>query len=458
MRISVVGAGVSGVSLAILAEELGNQVLVSDMKDIQDSAKEKLESAGISFEIGHKKAFEVDLMLLSSGIPPASAVVTEALERGIEVMGELEFVLPKLDGKIIGVTGTNGKSTTTTLISHLLHGSFKVASGGNLGEPPLSEFAGRKFDYIVLELSSFQLHYLKRTSDPKCIAAVITNLAPDHLDWHGGYEKYVEAKSRLLSLLNGEGAAFVRDVDIHQLRPENRTFALSWEKPINIAHGYIRMENERACIVEGGKSSDLFSYSNSPLLGKHNLENIAYSIALVKKVSTISDEDILSRLLTYKGLPHRCELVGDVGGVRYVNDSKGTNVGAAVTALESIDEPKIIILGGKGKGEDYSLLARKVKERAKLAIVIGSEREVIARALNAADVYDAKVVETLEEAVKIASKIAVSGDVVLLSPACTSWDQYKNFGERGEHFKSLVSNISAHSRLNFEGLKNKYVA
>ncbi|MCL2768100.1 MAG: UDP-N-acetylmuramoyl-L-alanine--D-glutamate ligase [Synergistaceae bacterium] len=445
MKISVIGGGVSGLSLALLADKLGNDVMVSDKKKLSDDVQDKLRELGISFEEGHDLAFNTDMFLLSSGIPPHAPVVLKAQNQGIPVVGELEFVLPHLDGNIIGITGTNGKSTVTTLIGHLLSEFYgKTAVGGNLGKS-MADFTYDRYDYIILELSSAQLHYLKQQKNSNCKAAVITNLAPDHIDWHGCYEKYIEAKARIISLLADDGWAFVREEDIGKIGNScpGKTTVLSWSPSARYDDNRIIMEEERAVLLEGGFEYELFKYADSPLIGRHNYENIAFSMAVIKRVSgrDFAPERAVSKLSSYKGLPHRCEFVAEIDGVKYINDSKGTNVGAVVTALNSINGNKIIILGGKGKGENYAPLAQCVKMRAKHAIVLGTEREMILNALLENDMRDVTIVNTIPEAVSEAAGIAAPGDIVLLSPACTSWDQYESYEKRGEHFRSSVLNL-----------------
>ena len=444
MKISVIGGGVSGLSLALLADKLGNKVMVSDEKKLPDEVYDKLNKSGISYETGHDMAFQADMLLLSSGIPPAAAVVLKAQSQGIPVVGELEFVLPYLNGKIIGITGTNGKSTVTALIGHLISEfSGKTAVGGNLGKA-MADFAYDRYDYIVLELSSAQLHYLKQQKYGKCRAAVITNLAPDHLDWHGSYERYTEAKARIIPLLPDDGWLFMREEDIRKVNPcFDKITALSWT-PDSRNNGHkIIMEEGRAVLIEGSSEHELFKYTDFPLIGRHNYENAAFGMAVLSKVlgKNFALDKTVKKLSSFKGLPHRCELVAEINEVKYINDSKGTNVGAAVTALNSISGNKIIILGGKGKGENYAPLAQSVKIRAKHAIILGSEKEKILSSLFENGMRDITVVNTLPEAVAEAGRIAAPGDIVLLSPACTSWDQYESYEKRGEHFRSSVINL-----------------
>ena len=446
MKVSVIGGGVSGFSLALLAKKLGNDVIVSDNKKLSDDVYKKFNELGISYEIGHDLAFCADMFLLSSGIPPAAPVVRKAQDQGIPVVGEIEYVLPHLDGNIIGITGTNGKSTVTSLIGHLLGEYFsRIAVGGNLGKA-MADFAQEKYSYLVLELSSAQLHYLKQQKNVNFKIAVITNLAPDHINWHGSYENYIEAKTRIVSLLADDGCAFMREEDIQKISHLNhdKVTALSWDSlDTRDCPHRIFMEKSKSVLLKGNSEYELFKYTDSPLIGKHNHENVAFSLAVLEYAlgADFNSISAIKKLSSFKGLPHRCEFIAEIRGVKYINDSKGTNVGASVTALNSISGDKIIILGGKGKGEDYAPLAQSVKMCAKHAIVLGAEREKILNSLLENGMTNVSVVDSIPEAIITASEIAIKGDIVLLSPACTSWDQYENFEKRGEHFRSSVANL-----------------
>lgn len=438
--VAVIGAGVSGTALALLASRLGAKVFVSEEKDaLSRSALEAFEKEGVAWETGghSPRVFEADALLLSSGIPPDAPCVKEAERRGIPLIGELDFVVPHIRGQIVGVTGSNGKSTLTALTGHLLKkAGFKTATGGNLGTA-MALFTGEKYDFVVLELSSFQLD---RAHNLKSSVAVVTNLAPDHIDWHGSYEAYVAAKARILSLQGPEGRGIVqdRDCDALGIRDFGRTVVLNWEeKPAHQTLGQIFMGETAAVVRMDGREEPLFRYGDVTLLGKHNMENVAMSLVAARfcgaAVSGVGDA-----LSDFHPLPHRCELAGKTGGVTWIDDSKGTNVAASITALTSIEGRKVVILGGKGKGEDYRPLAEAVVREADAAIVLGAEKKNIQKALKDAGYTAVREVADMEEAVRTARELARPGMVVLLSPACTSWDMYPNYGKRGEHFCSLV--------------------
>ncbi|MDR3332685.1 MAG: UDP-N-acetylmuramoyl-L-alanine--D-glutamate ligase [Synergistaceae bacterium] len=435
-RITVLGAGVSGRSIASLAARLGAGVFVSDGGSVTDEARSFLESNSIQFESGGhtERVFHCDMAVVGSGFPPSAEVVGALLGRGISIIGELDFVMPHLNGKIIGITGSNGKTTTTSLTAHLLASAGgRVTTVGNIGSP-VADAAGTKYDFIVAELSSFQLHWADRI---ELDAAVVTNLAPDHIDWHGSYDNYVRAKTKILSFTGQNGFTIIQDRDSVTLgRTKAAQYRLSWDK--SAADGELILNSlSRTCSL-GEKF--LFGFDNTRLLGSHNLENTAMSMA-VAELSGISANTALEALRSFVAPPHRCSLVLERGGVRYVDDSKGTNIAATVAALSSIEGRKVVILGGKGKGEDYSQLAGPLGIFAKSAILMGEASSDIALALDASGYGSYSVVSGMEEAVSRASMEAAPGEVVLLSPACTSWDMYKNYGERGDHFARLVRKL-----------------
>ncbi|MCR5346907.1 MAG: UDP-N-acetylmuramoyl-L-alanine--D-glutamate ligase [Fretibacterium sp.] len=443
-RVTVVGAGVSGRELALLAARLGAEVFVTERKELSREARSLFESHGVAWESGGHtdRAFSADVLLLSSGISPRSEVVQEAKRRGLPLMGELDFVVPQLSARLVGVTGSNGKSTVTSLIGHMLDKlGWNAGVGGNLGTAA-SSFTGKKLDAVVLELSSFQLAWATRLG--ACVS-IVTNLAPDHIDWHGSYENYVAAKAKVLSLRAPEGWGIVQDRDVEALGVEDseNIVILSWERqPVHKRDGHIFMDRERASLTLKGREFPLFDYADTTLLGEHNLENVAMSLTALRLLGAWDGSQKPSELLEgFSPLPHRCENAGTVAGVLYVDDSKGTNVAASVTAMTCIQGRKVVILGGRGKGEDYAPLAEGVLREADAAVLLGEEAEAIGLALARAGFTAVRRAKDMEEAVKIAHDLARPGMTVLLSPACTSWDMYDNYGQRGDHFCSLVREL-----------------
>ncbi len=443
-RITVIGGGVSGRSLALLASRLGADVFVSEKgAEISKETEKDFIINNIKWETcGHSPlAYNADAIILSSGIPPYADCIKEAKKFGIPVIGELDFAAPYIKSPVIAVTGSNGKSTVTALIGHILKKmGLKAEAGGNLGKAA-SDFADEFFDSVVLELSSFQL---ARASTLKTIVSIVTNLAPDHIDWHGSYESYVSAKARAIALRGGGGWGIVQDRDFEALLIENaeNVAVLSWDtKPLHDTAAHIFMDKDKALLRLEGKEELLFYYSDSTLIGRHNMENTAMSLAaaffLTKQIPSSSV------LEGFSPLPHRCEFAGVVGDVTYIDDSKGTNVDAAVTALKSIEGRKVVILGGRGKGESYSPLASAVLQEADTAVLLGEESDSIEKALKEVGFLNILRASDMQEAVQLASSSAKPGMVVLLSPACTSWDMYSNYAERGKHFCSLVLSMRA---------------
>ncbi len=440
IRIGIVGSGVSGLSLASLAKRKKARVFVSDSGPFRESAARQLESMGIDFEFGgHGGAlWESDLIVLSSGVAPSAVPVQEAKRRGIPLVGELDFVAPYLKGKRVGVTGSNGKSTTTALLGHLLQGmGRKAAAVGNIGNP-LADYADLPIDVLVMELSSFQLFWANRLSVD---VAIVTNLDPDHIDWHGSYENYVAAKANLLRMQQAGSWAILQGRDLRFFREAAHVKKVSLgadeEFPTD---GWIEMGEREAVLWRGTTPKRLFAFERLPLLGKHNLENAAMAMAAIELLGFDAGRAELL-LEGFSALPHRCEEVATINGVRYVDDSKGTNVAASVTALGSLPGVKIVILGGQGKGEDYAPLAQAVKRHARVALIMGTERDKICDALKESGFEGVLKVRDMEEAVRKAFLEARPGETVLLSPACTSWDAYPNYKERGRHFQRLVHAI-----------------
>ena len=444
-KISVIGAGVSGQGLAILASEHGADVFVSEQKNISDDVKELFTKHNIKFEEGGNtsKVFEADEILISSGISPKSEILIEAQRRGCKLTGELDYVLPKIKAtNLICVTGSNGKSTVTSLTAHILNrAGLKAGAGGNLGTAS-STFTKENFDAVVLELSSFQL--ARAENNLGASVSIVTNIAPDHIDWHGSFENYVEAKSRVLKLRDGDGWGIIQDRDVEILGATGKLITLGWNKqPNHDTAGAIFMDedSQAAWLTLDGTREKLFDFSDTTLIGSHNLENVAMCLCAARLVG-VDISNVKSLLEGFKPLAHRCEDAGTVKGVQYIDDSKGTNVAATITAMTSIKGRKVIILGGQGKGEDYTPLAEAVKANCDFAVLLGEEAPKIQAALESSGFNSFKRVSSMEDAVRASADVARPGMVVLLSPACTSWDMYKSYKARGEHFCRLVKDLA----------------
>ena len=441
-NLSVIGAGVSGQGLALLAKNLGANVFVSEQKTINDDVKELFENHNIKFEEGGNtsRVFEnVDEILISSGISPKSEILIEAEKRGVKLTGELDFVLPNIKTKnLICVTGSNGKSTVTSLTGHILNrAGLKAGTGGNLGTAS-AKFTEENFDSVVLELSSFQLAREENNSGAK--VAIVTNIAPDHIDWHGSFENYVEAKSRVLKLRDSEGWGIIQDRDFEILNASGKLITLSWDaesKHAALGHIFMNEDSQEAIMTLDGQRESLFKFDDTTLIGSHNLENVAMCLCTAKLLG-VKIDDAKFLLDGFKPLPHRCEHAGVINGVTYIDDSKGTNVAATITAMTSIKGRKVIILGGQGKGENYAPLSEAVKSNCDYAVLIGEEAPKIQKSLEDSGFKNFVRVSTMEEAVDECERLAKPGMVALLSPACTSWDMYKSYKARGEHFCKIV--------------------
>lgn len=433
-KITIIGSGVSGFALAFLAKKLGHKVFVSDAGEIKEELKQKFTEQGIQFEDGghSQKVLECDKIVPSPSVRHNLPILQMARDNNIPVVGELDFVYPYLNGKLISVTGSNGKTTTTSLIGHLLkEQGYKTAVGGNIGLG-IAELAFEPFDYIVLELSSFQL---SRARAFQTNVGIVTNLAPDHIDWHGSYEAYVEAKAVLLHSITYGGLAICQLRDKKSLETKeyvNRKF-ISWSQA---GEDNIYCSEKDSCAFIG--ANKLFDFANTTLLGKHNMENVAMALTALEFFKVSSSKDALQ---SFKAPDHRCNFVAKKNGITFVNDSKGTNVAATVTALTSIPNKKVIILGGQGKGESYDPLAPVVAKNASYAVLLGEEKEKIAASLKNIKFDTFEFVNSMREAVAVAYARAKSGETVLLSPACTSWDMYPSYIARGEDFAKCVKEL-----------------
>jgi UDP-N-acetylmuramoylalanine--D-glutamate ligase len=405
-RALVVGLARSGQAAALALAKRGVDVVGYDREQVDAG---RLDAAGVEVHLGSEEASLIDaveLVVKSPGVPGEAPLVAEARTRGIPVWSEVELGYRLLHPKLVGITGTNGKTTTSELLGAML--GAPVA--GNVGRA-LTELDGRigEDDWVVCELSSFQLEDIHELR-PR--VGVLLNLEPDHLDRHGSFEDYRAAKLRVFENQHADDTAVLP-----------RGFG---QVPGNAAR------------VEFSADDDLPA---EPLIpGAHNRENAAAAAAAARAAGA-SDEEIAEALKSFEGVEHRLELVAEKDGVRYVNDSKATNTAAARRAIAAHDAPLRIILGGEGKGESYTELALDLRKRTRRAYLIGEAAKEIALALELADVDHVQSGD-LETAVRAAAKEARDGEVVLLAPACASYDQFRDFEERGEEFKRLVRELT----------------
>jgi len=443
-RVLVVGLGKSGVASALFLAKLGARVAVSDAKTEEQLPQEipLLLDHGISVESGHhgERTFrDQDLIVISPGVPFDVPQLVQARARGIPVIGEVELATRYLKGKMVAITGSNGKTTTTALAGEIIAaGGSKVLVGGNIGTPAIS-FVGASTDdmWIVLEISSFQLETIE-TFHPKI--AVVLNVTPDHLDRHYTFGNYVAAKARMLANQTAD--------DFAVLNADNAPSAAMAEKAKSPVYWFSRLaEVERGAFTrtehvlwrDGKAELEIMPVSEISLKGSHNIENVLAGVC-VGMLSGIEPAQIRTAVAAFKAVEHRLEYVATVGGVEYYNDSKATNVDATIKALESFPGRIHLILGGKDKGSDYSQLNSLLKERVKRVYTIGAAAPKIESQVKGAEVVSAG---TLDTAVKLAGESATPGDVVLLAPACASFDQFDSYEHRGRVFKDQVRRLSA---------------
>ena len=445
-RVLVVGLGRSGVASALFLQSRGARVTVSDAKS-QEQLREQLPAlldAGIAVETGAhgERTFRnQDLIVVSPGVPVDAEPLVQARALGQPVIGEIELASQFLPGPIVAITGSNGKTTTTTLIGEIISTSgFKTLVGGNIGTPAIS-LAGQVTSetVIVLEVSSFQLETI-RTFRPR--VAVVLNITPDHLDRHGTFAAYVDAKARIFENQQAEDFAVLNADDPTCVEISNRSraqvFWFSCKREVQ-AGAFVR---DGQVVFQGhGSAQTLLAVSEIPLKGSHNLENVLAAVCAAVLMGC-PPEKVRSAIADFKAVEHRLEYVATIGGVQYYNDSKATNVDAAMKALQSFPANIHLILGGKDKGGDYTVLNNLLRERVKSVYTIGAAAEKIQSHIKGAT----QIVSsgTIESAVKQASSTAQPGDVVLLAPACASFDQFQSYEHRGRVFKDLVARLSSH--------------
>jgi UDP-N-acetylmuramoylalanine--D-glutamate ligase len=436
----IVGFGKTGEELCRFLLNQGAHVTVSEKRE-SGHFSEKIgiwQNKGVIFETGgHKKEtfLNSDVIFPSPGVPRIPEL-EEAITNGVEVLSEIELAFRFLKGRVVGITGTNGKSTTTTLSNNLLFdGGIKSYLAGNIGTPLISYVEESEDDHIyVTELSSFQLDYVKQF---KAYVSVLLNLSPDHLDWHGSFADYVEAKKHLVKLQDDEDITILNRDDplVWDLREEIKPKVFGFSRSRRVVPGcYI----ESGWIVcTNGKEERIIHIDDISLRGVHNQENVLGS-TLIGFLFGIPALAMRETIKSFQGLEHRLEEVATLQGVVFYNDSKATNVGATLKSLESFDRNIILILGGRDKGGNFERLKKPVEERVKKILLIGEAKEKIAHALKKNNGIPMESVFSLREAVELGFAAASPGEIVLLAPACTSFDMFQNFEERGREFKREV--------------------
>ncbi|KUF45473.1 UDP-N-acetylmuramoylalanine--D-glutamate ligase [Myroides marinus] len=443
MKVIVLGAGESGVGTAVLAKAKGYEVFVSDFGMISDKYKAILNEFDIRWEESKHTESEIlsgNIVVKSPGIPDKVAIIQKILANDIDVISEIEFAYTFNTEPSVAITGSNGKTTTTMLTYHLLSkGGLNVGIGGNIGESYAKQVAVNPEKCYVLELSSFQLDGIRKYRPH---IAVITNISPDHLDRYDyKYENYINAKFRITMNQTKDDYLIYDydDVEIQRWLTNNKTAAKKVPFSISKKLEYGAYLEGQNIVVAMDKETVVLPISELGIEGKHNVKN-AMAATAVAQLKRIRKQSIRESLSDFQGAEHRLEKVMKVENVQYINDSKATNVNATFFALESMKTPTVWIVGGVDKGNDYDELMPLVREKVKSIVCLGIDNSKIKAAYES--VVDTLIeVQSMEDAVKMAQRLAESGDTVLLSPACASFDLFKNYEDRGHQFKAEVNNL-----------------
>lgn len=451
-NIVVLGAAESGVGAALLAQAKGHAVFVSDRGAIQPEYKDKLTQAGIAFEENQHtldRILQADEVIKSPGIPEKAPAIKALRERNISIVSEIEFASRYTQARYIAITGTNGKTTTTLLTYHLLkEAGYNVGLAGNIGYSLAEQVMEDKFDYYVLELSSFQLDDIEYFNP---WIAVLLNITPDHLDrYNYSMTEYAQAKLRIVR--NQDSSSyFIYNADDENilgnfkaaLRPmQQMPFSLHQRADFQLA-GHYEKEDCLCVDLQPGYYSETehISTANSTLIGEHNRQNVLAAV-LAARVAGVGITQIEQALGTFHNADHRLQLVKELNGVAYINDSKATNVEAAWYALDGVKRPIVWIAGGTDKGNDYSPLQPLAQQKVKALICLGVDNAKL-RAAFANQVPHLEETQRMTDAVQRAAALAEPGDVVLLSPCCASFDLFKNYEDRGRQFAAAVGELSA---------------
>ena len=442
MKLVILGGGESGTGAAVLGKQKGWEVFLSDKSPLKEVYKKELDAKGIRWEEGQHTESEIlsaDCIIKSPGIPHKVPIVQQAKAKGIEIISEIEFASRYTDAKIIAITGSNGKTTTTTLVYHLLkEAGLSVAVGGNIGYSFARLVAQEPKEYYVLEISSFQLDDI--TSFHPHIALLL-NITPDHLDrYNYEFQNYIDAKMRITEfqqavdylIYDADDPVTVQEINKGQVKAQLLPFSL--EKTFERGAWSL---DEKNMYVNVNQNIFEMSTKDLTIKGKHNLKN-AMGATMVAKLLNVRNENIRNSLMTFQGVPHRLEFVREVEGVRYINDSKATNVNSVYYALDSMEEGLVWIVGGQDKGNDYTPLIPYVSKKVKAIVCLGLDNQKIIQTFQS---IVPTIIEThsMEDAVQVGRGLSQEGDTVLLSPACASFDLFQSYEDRGNQFKHHVN-------------------
>lgn len=442
-RLVVLGGGLSGVGAAILGKSKGMDVFLSDSGELSEQSRKELNEYNIPFEEGKHtfdKILDADEIVKSPGIPNTVPLIVEVLKNNIPLISEIEFAARYTNAKTICITGSNGKTTTSTLLYHILKSAgLNVGLAGNVGTSFAKQVAEEQHDIYVLELSSFQLEAM---TEFRADYAVMLNITPDHLDRYAyQMQNYVDAKMKILNnqtvdncfIYWANDPLIVREIE--KIKPLSHLIPFAQAK----AEGICAYQEDAHIYIHANNSTFRMKKDQLSLQGTHNLYN-SMAAGLVSKLLDISDETLRQSLTDFQGVPHRLEKVATVRGVLYVNDSKATNVNSCWYALQSMKSKVVLIMGGTDKGNDYKEIEHLIKEKVRALILLGKDNKKLH------DFFDDKVplifdADNMPMAVNIAYDVAEKGDVVLLSPCCASFDLFKNYEDRGDQFKECVRKL-----------------
>lgn len=442
-KLIVLGAGESGIGAAILGKQKGYEVFLSDVNEIPVSLQNILNDKGILWESGQHSLSSMEgasIAVKSPGIPGNTPLLNGLRAKGTRIISEIEFAAQSTSATLIGITGTNGKTTTTMMTYEILkNAGLNVGLAGNIGSSFAKQVAEEDYEFYVLEISSFQLDDIDQFAPH---IALITNITPDHLDRYDySFEAYIQAKLKITKnqssknffLFNTDDEILVSALKEHKTNAQTVSFG---SNPTETTGSYLK---DNQLILKNQKKTTMIQSVEFPFSGRHNLLN-AMAAATIGNLLSINKESIRESLTHFKGAPHRMENVVTIQRVQYINDSKATNINATYFAVESIQTPLIWIVGGVDKGNDYEILLPFIRKKAKAIICLGVDNSKLRDAFEGTSEVFIET-ESMTEAVKIAHKLAEPKDTVLLSPACASFDLFKNYEDRGDQFKAAVRNL-----------------
>jgi UDP-N-acetylmuramoylalanine--D-glutamate ligase len=442
-KLIVLGAGESGIGAAILGKQKGYEVFLSDVNEIPVSLQNILNDKGILWESGQHSLSSMEgasIAVKSPGIPGNTPLLNGLRAKGTRIISEIEFAAQSTSATLIGITGTNGKTTTTMMTYEILkNAGLNVGLAGNIGSSFAKQVAEEDYEFYVLEISSFQLDDIDQFAPH---IALITNITADHLDRYDySFEAYIQAKLKITKnqssknffLFNTDDEILVSALKEHKTNAQTVSFG---SNPTETTGSYLK---DNQLILKNQKKTTMIQSVEFPFSGRHNLLN-AMAAATIGNLLSINKESIRESLTHFKGAPHRMENVVTIQRVQYINDSKATNINATYFAVESIQTPLIWIVGGVDKGNDYEILLPFIRKKAKAIICLGVDNSKLRDAFEGTSEVFIET-ESMTEAVKIAHKLAEPKDTVLLSPACASFDLFKNYEDRGDQFKAAVRNL-----------------